>query len=145
MSALDVLLGPCSPATVPGRCARSISFPNGEQVHLQEDESAEQVIFFSLPGILADREWLAARAQPWRHQLPHPRHPEVQCFVSVDQETAQVYLADVWPRAALHAAEFDAFLEDHRERYRAWKTFLASPAADEPDFDARLFDPHRFS
>jgi hypothetical protein len=135
MSALDYFLGArkqAAPVTSHGLVApRTLLRADGIRLHLQEDEYAEQVILFSLPGALRDVQWLDGASEPWRHGLPHPRFAGVQSVLTVESESGQVYLIDVCPRAALDLSMFESFLEDHAARHRTWQQMLEGEQEDE--------------
>ena len=134
MSALLALLGtpPGHPRSA-GNVVRTLVLPDGVLLHLQEDEYAEEIIIFSRPGLMPETDFRTQQAaRPWRHVLRHPRFPGVRCSLAVELQTRQVYLADVWARAALDATLLDESFSDHAMRHRAWRRVLnaATPHKD---------------
>jgi hypothetical protein len=125
MSALDALMGPPPAPSLPPNSPRTLLFDGGEKLHLQEDESLENIVLFSSPGVLESRDWLAGDAQPWRFMVAHPRYESVLSTLAVDLDSGHVYLGDAWPRATFDCAGFAALLEDHLARHRAWQLTLS--------------------
>jgi hypothetical protein len=96
----------------------------GEKLHLQEDESLENVVVFSQPGVLADTEWLTDHSGPWTSFVAHPRFDAVRSTLAIEPDSGRLYIADAWPRAAFDCGGLAALLEDHLQRHRAWRQAL---------------------
>jgi hypothetical protein len=126
MSALDCLLGPppneldAATGTV---LVRTLLLPDDVQVHLQENQTDEEIVLFSIPGrVVAD--WLENRSQPWTSRCSHPVHPQAASVLVVDPPTGEVTLVEVWPRAALDLPTLGRCLADHRQTHLAWRALL---------------------
>ena len=130
MSAIDALLGPAS-----GHLAlnpRTLLVDEDVIVHLQEDESREEVTIYSVPGRMRDAEWLDPGAQPWSHAVPLGSDDRAVSVVTVNAGTRDVFLSDVWPRAALDAATFGTHLSGHARRHRLWRMALQAVEGSQP-------------
>lgn len=136
MSALDLLLG-ARPAGETGNAAqpRTLLLSDGLRLHMQESDTADDVILFSHLGRLGDTGHFP-QDRAWNASLPHPLCAEARCVVSVDPGSGCMYLIDVWPRASLHPQSFAEFLQDHALRHRVWRGILneiesRNPASDQ--------------
>jgi hypothetical protein len=125
MSALDALLGPSPFSSATPNSPRTLLFDGGEKLHLEEDESLENIVVFSSPGILETREWLAGRTTPWTSNMEHPRYAGVVSTLAIDPDSGRVYIGDAWPRAAFDSAGLAGLLEDHLARHHGWQKALA--------------------
>jgi hypothetical protein len=122
MSALTMLLGPAPEESLSH--ARTLQWPGGEQLHFQEDESAERIIVFSLPGVLRDTHWLADLQQPWRSVLKHGKYEDVERALTIAPDSGQVYLIDICARTALHRGMLEEFVADHIARHHEFRRLL---------------------
>ena len=113
MSAIEALLGPCpgNPDASTGNTQRTLLMEDDVFIHLQEDESREEVTFYSVPGSMQEVEWLSARTEAWSDVLPHPAHEQARCALTVDPTTRQVFLSETWPRAAVDLVVLGQLLE----------------------------------
>ena len=126
MSAIESLLGP-APEPPPGQSAptpRTLLLNDDVMIHLLEDESREEVMIYSVPGRMQQAAWLDAREQAWSHSVPIGSHARAVSILSVAPGTRDVFLADVWPRAALDAVTFSEHLTGHARRHRQWRDAL---------------------
>jgi len=132
MSAIESLLGPppeCPEGqTVPA--PRTLLVGGDVLIHLQEDESREEVTLYSVPGSMQEVAWLSERTEVWAHVLPNPAHEEAVCALIVNPATRQVFLADTWPRAALDLVTLGHALNAQAERHRLWQGMLDKPEGD---------------
>jgi len=126
MSAIESLLGPspCLGAQGTGLTPRTLLVGEDVLVHLQEDATREEVAIYSLPGRLDQFRWDDAACSPWSHAVPLCADGRGHAVVVVDPETGNVFVADVWERAALDSARFIRQLHDHARRHRAWRAAL---------------------
>ena len=129
MSAIDALLGPCPghPDASTGNAPRTLLMEDDVFIYLQEDESREEVTFYSAPGSMQEVEWLSARTEPWSDVLPHPAHAQARCLLTVDPATRQVFLSETWPRAAVDLVVLGQLLNEHTARHRLWRDMLRPP------------------
>ncbi|KWT92124.1 hypothetical protein APY03_3038 [Variovorax sp. WDL1] len=96
-------------------------------IHLQEDESREEVTLYSVPGSMQEVAWLSGRIEAWSHVLPHPAHEQAVCALTVDPRTREVFLSETWPRAALDQVTLGQELNSHADRHRLWRRMLRLP------------------
>jgi hypothetical protein len=136
MSAIDSLLGrlPDAQAGLSTRTPRTLLVDTDVLIHLQEDESREEVTLYSVPGSMQEVAWLSERTEAWSHVLPHPAHEQAVCVLTVNPETREVFLSATWPRAALDQVTLGQELNTHAERHRLWRRMLLVPqgGGDEP-------------
>ena len=129
MSAIESLLGPYpgAPADHAVQPIRTLLVGTDVLIHLQEDESREEVTLYSVPGCMQETEWLSERTEAWAHVLPHPAHEHAICVLTVNPGTREVFLSQTWPRAALDQVTFGQELNAHAERHRLWQRMLQLP------------------
>lgn len=129
MSAIESLLGPDPGAHAgqPARTPRTLLVDTDVLIHLQEDESREEVTLYSVPGSMQEVAWLSGRTEAWSHVLPHPAQEHAVCALTVDPETREVFLSETWPRAALDQVTLGQELNTHAERHRLWRRMLLVP------------------
>jgi hypothetical protein len=125
MSAIDSLLGP-RPGPLPDTAdqPRTLLLDDDVMVHLQEDESREHVVVYSIPGRMEEVDWLMERTEPWCHVLRHPAYADASAMLSADPATRDVFLAEKWPRAVLDRVTFGKVLSQHVEHHRVWRSML---------------------
>jgi len=132
MSALDCLLGPPSndlDAATGTVLVRTLLLPDDVQVHLQENQTDEEIVLFSIPGRV-QADWLENRVQPWTSRCSHPAHPQAASVLVVDP-TGEVTLVEVWPRAALDLPTLGRCLADHKQTHLAWRALLRPVSSDQ--------------
>ena len=129
MSAIDSLLGrlPDGPAGPSGHTPRTLLVGSDVLIHLQEDESREEVTLYSVPGSMQEVAWLSERTDAWSHVLSHPAHEQAVCALTVNPGTREVFLSETWPRAALDQVTLGQQLNAHAERHRLWRRMLLVP------------------
>ena len=129
MSAIETLLGPCpgNPYASAGNAPRTLLMEGDVFIHLQEDESREEITFYSVPGSMQEVEWLSARTEAWSDVLPHPAHEHARCALTVDPATRQVFLSETWPRAAVDVVVLGQLLNEHAARHLLWRDMLRPP------------------
>ncbi|VTU20641.1 type III secretion system chaperone [Variovorax sp. RA8] len=129
MSAIESLLGPDPGAHAgePARTPRTLLVDTDVLIHLQEDESREEVTLYSVPGSMQEVAWLSERTEAWSHVLPHPAQEQSVCTLTVNHETREVFLSETWPRAALDQVTLGEELNTHAERHRLWRRMLLVP------------------
>jgi hypothetical protein len=129
MSAIESLLGPDPGAHAgqPARTPRTLLVGSDVLIHLQEDESREEVTLYSVPGSMQEVAWLSERTETWSHVLPHPAQEQAVCALTVNPETREVFLSATWPRAALDQVTLGQELNTHAERHRLWRRMLMVP------------------
>ncbi|WP_162573795.1 hypothetical protein [Variovorax sp. PBL-H6] len=93
-------------------------------IHLQEDESREEVTLYSVPGSMQEVAWLSECTEAWSHVLPHPVQKQAVCALTVSPESREVFLSETWPRAALDQVTLGLELNAHAERHRLWRRML---------------------
>jgi hypothetical protein len=127
MSVLDALLGPPAgqPANDPhaGRL-RSLLLDGDVLVHLRDLDRTERVVLYSVPGRLPETHDLAGRTQAWSHAVPLPADERALAVVQIEPATRQLFLAEVWPRAALDATTLGQRLDTHLAQHREWREAL---------------------
>ena len=103
MSALESLLGPLAAGHtgLSVHAPRTLLVGSDVLIHIQEDESREEVTLYSVPGSMQEVAWLSGRTEAWSHVLPHPAQEQAVCELIVNPETREVFLSATWPRAAL--------------------------------------------
>lgn len=127
MSVLDALLGPApeplahDPHT--GELRRLL-LDDDVLVHLHDVHWHEQVALYSVPGRVPDAPGLAGRTQAWSHAVPLPDDARALAVLQVEPTTRELFLAEVWPRAALDATTLGQRLDKHLERHREWRNAL---------------------
>ena len=129
MSAIDSLLGP-RPIDSHDACKvqpRTLLIGDDVLIHLKEDESLETLVLYSVPGRMRAAAWLDRLEEPWCHALPNPDHAQAMSVLSVEPVTRQVFLADMWPRAAIDLVTFGQQLCAHAQRHRIWRAMLQAP------------------
>jgi hypothetical protein len=140
MSALESLLGhlPDGQAGPSLHTPRTLLVGSDVLIHLQEDESREEVTLYSVPGSMQEVAWLSERTEAWSHVLPHPAQEQAVCALIVNPETREVFLSETWPRAALDQVTLGQQLNAHAERHRLWRRMLLVPqdGGAEPSFSA---------
>ena len=126
MSAIESLLGrpPEPPPGQPAMTPRTLLLHDDVMIHLLEDETREEVTIYSVPGRMQDAAWLDAGEQAWTHAVPLGRDTRAVSVLSIAPDTRDVFLADVWPRAALDAVSFIEHLDGHAGRHRRWRETL---------------------
>jgi len=126
MSAIESLLGPDPGARAgqPARTVRTLLVGTDVLIHLQEDESREEITLYSVPGLMQEVAWLAERTDAWAHVLPHHAHAQAVCALIVNPGTREVFLSEIWPRAALDQVTFGHELNAHAQRHRLWQRML---------------------
>jgi hypothetical protein len=129
MSAIESLLGPDPGVHTgqPARTPRTLLVDTDVLIHLQEDESREEVTLYSVPGSMQEVAWLSERTEAWSHVLPHPAQEQAVCALTVNPETREVFLSETWPRAALDLVTLGEQLNTHAERHRLWQRMLLVP------------------
>lgn len=129
MSAIESLLGPDPGAHAgePAHTPRTLLVDTDVLIHLQEDESREEVTLYSVPGSMQEVAWLSECTDAWSHVLPHPAQEQAVCALTVNPETREVFLSETWPRAALDQVTLGQELNAHAERHRLWRRMLLVP------------------
>ncbi|MDR6536912.1 hypothetical protein [Variovorax soli] len=129
MSAIESLLGPLPEGNAGAsvHAPRTLLVGSDVLIHLQEDESREEVTLYSVPGSMQEVAWLAERTEAWVHVLPHPAHEQAACALIVNPATREVFLSDTWPRAALDLVTLGNELNAHAQRHRLWHCMLQVP------------------
>lgn len=132
MSAIESLLGrlPEGHAGPSVHTPRTLLVGGDVLIHLQEDESREEVILYSVPGSMQEVAWLSERTEAWSDALPHPAHEQAVCALIVNPGTREVFLSATWPRAALDQVALGQELNTHAERHRLWRHMLLVPQGD---------------
>jgi hypothetical protein len=128
MSALELLLGPPS-ARAAEVGVRTLQAHGGIHVHLQEDDTCENVILFSV----AER---FGPSRQWREEYPHPDHPEASAEMRLDPHDGKVYLVEIWPRHLMDKVSLPAAVQRHAERCaqaRYWLQALREELEEEGD------------
>jgi hypothetical protein len=127
MSALESLLGhlPDGQAGPSLHTPRTLLVGSDVLIHLQEDESREEVTLYSVPGSMQEVAWLSERTEAWSHVLPHPAQEQAVCALIVNPET-------------LDQVTLGQQLNAHAERHRLWRRMLLVPqdGGAEPSFSA---------
>lgn len=132
MSAIESLLGPLPGvhAGQPAHAPRTLLVGTDVLIHLQEDESREELTLYSVPGCMQEVGWLSECTEAWSHVLPHPAYEQALCALTVNPSTRQVFLSETWPRAALDQVTLGRELRAHAERHRLWQRMLQLPQHD---------------
>jgi hypothetical protein len=146
MSAIESLLGhlPDGQAGPSLHTPRTLLVGSDVLIHLQEDESREEVTLYSVPGSMQEAAWLSERTEAWSHVLPHPAHEQAVCALTLNPATREVFLSETWPRAALDQVTLGQQLNTHAERHRLWRRMLLVPQ-DAGVAPSRLFLTDRAS
>ena len=84
MSAIESLLGPDPGAHAgqPARTPRTLLVGTDVLIHLQEDESREEVTLYSVPGVMQEVAWLSECTEAWSSVLPHPANEKLSAHSS---------------------------------------------------------------
>ena len=109
---------------------RTLLLPDDVRVHLQENQTDEEIVMFSIPGRV-QADWLEDRAQPWTSRCIHPAHPQAVSVLVVNAPTGEVTLVEVWPRAALDLSTLSRCLADHKQMHLAWRALLRPVSSDQ--------------
>jgi len=127
MSVLHALLGPAPEPLAHNPHIgelRHLLLDDDVLVHLHDVHRDEQIALYSVPGLVPDAPWLARHTQTWSHAVPLPDDERALAVLQVEPATRELFLAEVWPRAALDATTLGQRLDKHLMRHREWREAL---------------------
>lgn len=126
MSVLDSLLGPAREPLADDPHAgrlRRLLLDDDVLVHLHDLHRQERVTIYSVPGRVPDVA-LAGHTRTWSHAGPLWDDQRALAVLQIEPATREVFLAEVWPRAALDASTLGQRLDEHLAWHREWREAL---------------------